>query len=583
MGGVNNVGKQAGAKAGKGFGGGFGGALKGLGGIIAGGLAAAGIGSFVKDSIAQASSLGESINALEVTFSDLSSGAVDELKKMADGAAVNFGLSRTEFNGLAVQFSSFASKIAGPGGDVVGVMEDLAGRGADFASVMNLEVSDAMAMFQSGLAGEAEPLKKFGIDISAASIEAYALANGIGEAGRQMTEAEKVQARYGAIMEQTEKTQGDFANTSDSLANAQRILGAQFDDMKADVGGPLLTAFADLTAGLMPVVATMGPIMVGVMEELAPVISDLAGKIPGLLEGFLPLLPIIGDLAAIFLDLAADLLPVFVTLMETLMPVIADLMPVIADLIGDAMELLVPILVQLIDALVPIVEALLPVFMTLFEALAPVALDVLEALMPLIDLVLPLLIGFLEFLTPILVWVAELIGAVLVASIEYWTDKLAEMGEDLEAFGTFFSDLWEGIKSMFGEQINGMIGLFESFVNFLIGGVNLIVNALNSIKFDVPDWVPEIGGATIGFNLPRLPEISLGRIALGEGGFVDRPTNALIGEAGPEVVMPLDRFEKNMGLNGENGQTVNYYSAPNKSFDAEQELRLAMQRVRAFA
>jgi phage-related protein len=583
MGGVNNVGKKAGARAGKGFGGGFGGALKGLGGIIAGGLAAAGIGSFVKDSIAQASSLGESINALEVTFSDLSSSAVDELKAMADGAAVNFGLSRTEFNGLAVQFSSFATKIAGPGGDVVDIMADLAGRGADFASVMDLEVSDAMAMFQSGLAGEAEPLKKFGIDISQASIEAYALANGIGEAGRQMTESEKVQARYGAIMEQTAKTQGDFENTSDSLANAQRILGAQFDDMKADVGGPLLNAFADLTAGLMPVVATMGPILVGVMEELAPVITDLADKIPGLLEGFLPLLPVIGDLAAIFFDLIADLLPVFVTLMEALMPVISDLMPVIASLIGDAMGLLVPILVQIIDALMPIVEALLPVFMDLFEALAPVVLSLLEAFMPLIEMVLPMLVGLIEFLTPILTAVAGIIGAVLIASIDKFTTWLAGMSEDLVEFGAFFSDLWDGIKTMFGDQINGMIAVFEGFVNFLIGGVNLIVEALNSIKFDVPDWVPEIGGSTIGFNLPRLSEITLGRIAMAEGGLVNGPTNALIGEAGPEVVMPLDRFERNMGLNGENGQTVNYYSAPNKSFDAEQELRLAMQRVEAFA
>jgi len=583
LGGVNNVGKTAGKKAGKGFGGGFGGALKGLGGIIAGGLAAAGIGSFVKDSISQASSLGESINALEVTFSDLSASSVDELKKISDGAAVNFGLSKTEFNGLAVQFSSFATKIAGPGGDVVDIMETLAGRGADFASVMDLDVADAMAMFQSGLAGEAEPLKKFGIDISQASIEAYALANGIGEAGRQLTESEKVQARYGAIMEQTAKTQDDFGNTSDSLANAQRILGAQFENMKAEVGGPLLNAFADLTAGLMPVVAIMGPMLVGVMEELAPVITDLAGMIPSLLEGFLPLIPVIGSLASIFFDLVADLLPVFVTLMETLMPVIGDLMPAIASLVSDAMGLLVPILLQLVDALVPMVEALLPVFMELFEALAPVVLSLLEAFMPLINLILPMLIGFIEFLTPILIFVAEVLGEVLVWGIGMFTDKLAFMTDALSTFGTFFGDLWEGIKDLFENRLNGMIAGFEGFVNFLIRGVNLIVNALNSLRFEVPDWVPEIGGSTLGFSISNIPEITLGRVALAKGGLVTGPTNALVGEAGPEVVMPLDRFEKMMGIDGGGGQSVNYYAAPNKSFDAEQELRLAMQRVRAFA
>jgi phage-related protein len=583
LGGVNNVGKTAGKKAGKGFGGGFGGALKGLGGIIAGGLAAAGIGSFVKDSISQASSLGESINALEVTFSDLSASSVDELKKISDGAAVNFGLSKTEFNGLAVQFSSFATKIAGPGGDVVDIMETLAGRGADFASVMDLDVADAMAMFQSGLAGEAEPLKKFGIDISQASIEAYALANGIGEAGRQLTESEKVQARYGAIMEQTAKTQGDFGNTSDSLANAQRILGAQFENMKAEVGGPLLNAFADLTAGLMPVVEMMGPILVGVMEELAPIIADLAGQIPGLLEGFLPLLPVLGDLVGIFLELAADLLPVFVDLVMALMPAITELLPLFAELIGDAFEVLIPILVQVIDALVPIVEALLPVFMEIFEALAPVMLTLIEAFLPLIDLLLPMFIEFIEFLTPILLFVAEVLGEVLVFGIDLFIGAVEGMTANLEVFGTFFGDLWEGLKDFFEDTINGMIGGFEAFVNFVIRGVNRIVGALNGLRFEVPDWVPEIGGSTLGFNIPTIPEITLGRVALAKGGLVTGPTNALVGEAGPEVVMPLDRFEKMMGIDGGGGQSVNYYAAPNKSFDAEQELRLAMQRVRAFA
>jgi phage-related protein len=582
LGGVNNVGKTAGQKAGKGFGGGFGGALKGLGGIIAGGLAAAGIGSFVKDSISQASSLGESINALEVTFSDLSASSVDELKKISDGAAVNFGLSQTEFNGLAVQFSSFATKIAGPGGDVVDIMETLAGRGADFASVMDLDVADAMAMFQSGLAGEAEPLKKFGIDISQASIEAYALANGIGEAGRQLTESEKVQARYGAIMEQTAKTQGDFVNTSDSLANAQRVLGAQFENMKAEVGGPLLNAFADLTAGLMPVVEMMGPILVGVMEELAPIIADLAGQIPGLLEGFLPLLPVLGDLVGIFLELAADLLPVFVDLVMALMPAITELLPLFAELIGDAFEVLIPILVQVIDALVPIVEALLPVFMEIFEALAPVMLTLIEAFLPLIDLLLPMFIEFIEFLTPILLFVAEVLGGVLVFGIDLFIGAVEGMTANLEIFGTFFGDLWGGIKDFFEDTINGMIGGFEGFVNFIIRGVNQMISALNRLNIDVPKTAFN-DAFKIGFNLPSIPEISLGRVALAKGGLVTGPTNALVGEAGPEVVMPLDRFEKMMGIDGGGGQSVNYYAAPNKSFDAEQELRLAMQRVRAFA
>jgi len=577
MGGVNNVGKTAGGKAGKGFSGGFGGALKGLGGVIAGGLAAAGIGSFLKDSVSQASDLSESLNAVTVTYGAASEGIV----ALGETAATRLGLSATDFNALSVQFSSFGDNIAA-NGDVVGFIDDITTRSADFASVMNLDVAEASRMFQSGLAGETEPLKKFGIDLSAAAVDAYALANGIGEAGKPLTEAQKQQARYGALMEQTAKTQGDFSNTSDGLANAQRILGANFDNMKAQVGGPLLGAFAGLTTGLLPVVETMGPLLTGVIEDLAPIITDLAGQIPGLLESFLPMLPVIGELAGIFLELAADLLPIFVDLIMALMPAITDLLPILAEFIGNAMQVLVPILVQLIDALVPIIEALLPVFMELFEALAPVVLTLIEAMLPIIELLLPMFVELIEFLTPILVTVAEIIGDILVFAIELFVGAITGITESLATFGEFFRTLWDGIKEFFVNTINALISGFEGFVNFVIRGVNKIVDALNGLSFEVPDWVPEIGGATLGFSIPKIPEISLGRIALANGGLVTGPTNALIGEAGPEVVIPLDRFESMMGVNGQGG-TVNYYAAPNKSFDAEQELRLAMTRARVLA
>ena len=582
MGGVNDVGAKAGDDAGKGFSSGFGTAVKGLA-VIGGALAVAGIGSFVKDSVSQASDLSESINALQVTYSDLGATAIQELGTLGTGAANAYGLSQTAFNGFAVQFSSFATSIAGPGGDVVGTLESITGRAADFASVMNLEVADAAAIFQSGLAGETEPLKKYGIDLSAAAVEAYAAANGIGEVGKQLTESEKVQARYGSLMEQTAKTQGDFANTSDGLANAQRILGANFENIQASVGGPLLNSFANLTTGLLPVIEQLGPVLTGVMEDLAPIITDLAGQIPGLLLSFMPLLPVLGELAAVFFELAADLLPIFVNLFMALLPIITDLVPILAVFIGDAMEILVPIIMQLVEALVPIVEALLPVFAELFAALAPVVLKLVEAMLPLIELLLPLFIGFIEFLTPILVTVAEILGVVLVAAVNFFVGAITLITESLSTFGTFFSDLWDGIKQFFEDTINSMITGFEAFVNFLIGGVNKIIGALNSLKFTVPDWVPEIGGATLGFNIPRVPEISLGRVAFAKGGMVTGPTNALIGEAGPEVVIPLDRFERMMGINGGDGRTVNYYAAPNKSFNAEQELRLAMTRARVLA
>ena len=578
MSGVNNVGKKAGQNTGKGFKGGFGGALKGIGGVIAGGLAAAGVGNFLKDSVTAASDLEESLNAVNVSFGDVSG----EIIALGENAASRLGLSQGAFNSIATQFSGFASAIGGEGQGVVDFIDTLSTRGADFASVFNLEVDEALGLFQSGLAGETEPLRRFGIDLSAATVEAHAYATGIAEAGTPLTEAQKQQARYSSLLEQTDKVQGDFTNTQDGLANAQRILSANFEDLQASVGGPLLEAFANLTTQLLPVIETMGPILTETMEQLAPVIADLAGQIPALLEAFLPMLPIIGELAGLFLQLVAELLPVFVTLFEALLPVIINLLPLFIQFVQDAMAVLVPLFITLVEALLPIVEALLPVFLEIIEALLPVFIDLVEAFLPLIDRLLPLFIEFIEFLTPILVVVAEIIGEILVAAVGFFIGAIENITETIDVFKTFFEDTWNGIKSFFETIINGLISGFEGFVNGAIRGVNRVVDAINSLSFEVPDWVPDIGGERFGFNLPRLSEISLPRVALAEGGVVTRPTNALIGEAGPEMVIPLDRFESLLNAGGAE-RTVNYYAAPNKSFDAEQELRLAMTRARVLA
>ena len=578
MRGVNNVGAKAGQDAGKGFSGGFGGALKALGGVVATGLAAAGIGNFVKESISAASDLEESLNAVSVAYGDASANVV----ALGEDAAARLGVTQADFNASAVRFSAFAERVVGEGGNVAGFVDDITTRAADFASVFNIDVSEALQVFQSGLSGEAEPLKRFGINLLDSEVQAYALRSGLIGVGEQMTEDIKTQARYGLLMESTAKTQGDFANTSDGLANSQRILKAQFEDIQAEVGGPLLGAFAKLTQGLIPVVQELAPVLVDVMGELAPTIENVAGQIPGLLEGLFPLIPVIGTIAEVFFELVNMLLPIFTDLLSLIMPIIEAIIPIFMAMLEQAMVPLSEILYTLVEILAPFIEALLPIFVELFEALLPIIVELLFAFLPLVEQILPLLLGLIEFLVPILTAVAEIIGEVLVFAIGLLIGAIEWVTETIGVFATFFEDTWGGIKSFFTDIINGMIAGFEGFVNGAIKGVNRVIDAINSLSFTVPDWVPEIGGASFGFNLPRLSEISLPRVALAEGGLVTRPTNALIGEAGPEVVIPLDRFERMLGDNVE-GRTVNYYAAPNKSFDAEQELRLAMTRARVLA
>lgn len=286
MGLVTAAGATAGQKGGAALGAGLIGGLK-TAGVVGATLGIVGLAGTAADyfsgAVDRASDLQESGNAVRVSFGDISG----EIEKLGETSAKRLGLSRGAFNDLAVRFSSFAGTIAGEGGDVVGVIDDLTTRGADFASVYNLDVDQALGLFQSGLAGETEPLRRFGIDMSAAAVEAFALANGIGDGVGELTEAEKVQGRYGLLLESTNKTAGDFANTSDSLANAQRITNAELENAQAKVGEALLPAFEKFTDFMLTDGVPLVEKLVDVFVEAAPTITAVTEAGIGLLDFFL--------------------------------------------------------------------------------------------------------------------------------------------------------------------------------------------------------------------------------------------------------------------------------------------------------
>jgi hypothetical protein len=228
-------------------------------------------------SVKVASDLQESVNAVNVAFGNSAAGILEFGKT----AATSLGVSQVAFNNAAVRFSAFAERIVGEGGDVAGFIGDISTRAADFASVFNIEVAEALGVFQSGLSGEAEPLKRFGVNLLQTEVNAYAARNGIGALGRELTETEKVQARYGLLMEATNKTAGDFANTSDGLANGMRILRAQVTDTQGEIGNALLPILAEILPIVRELVTQFGQKLVTAVQgvnwqELIATIVNLA-------------------------------------------------------------------------------------------------------------------------------------------------------------------------------------------------------------------------------------------------------------------------------------------------------------------
>ena len=97
-----------------------------------------------------------------------------------------------------------------------------------------------------------------------------------------------------------------------------------------------------------------------------------------------------------------------------------------------------------------------------------------------------------------------------------------------------FKGMWSGMKNVINTIINGI----EFMVNRVVDGINNMINALNRLSFDIPDWVPQLGGKSFGFSIPTIPTVSIPRLA--NGGITTGSTLANIGEAGMEAVLPLE-------------------------------------------
>ena len=97
-----------------------------------------------------------------------------------------------------------------------------------------------------------------------------------------------------------------------------------------------------------------------------------------------------------------------------------------------------------------------------------------------------------------------------------------------------FNGIWNGIKGI----INNIIGGIEKMANSVIDGINAMIASMNTLSWDIPDWVPKIGGNKFGLNIPTLSSVSIPRLA--NGGITTGSTLTNIGEAGMEAVLPLE-------------------------------------------
>lgn len=206
------------------------------GAIGVAGMALKAMADYSKVAIDAASNLSETEAKVGVVFGD----QADNMLAWGESAAESMGMSSNAALAAAGTYGNLF-RAMGMGVETSASMsKNLVKLAADLASFNNMDPTEVLDKLRAGLSGETEPLKTLGVNLNQAAIQAKALEMGLVDGAGAMDASAKAQATYALILEQTTLAQGDFARTSEGLANQQRILKANTDDLAAAIGESLL-------------------------------------------------------------------------------------------------------------------------------------------------------------------------------------------------------------------------------------------------------------------------------------------------------------------------------------------------------
>lgn len=221
--------------------------------------------SMIGTAITKSNEYQENLNLFTVAMGEYAEEAFNYGKTVSEILGIDLSdwiRNQGVFNTLLTGFGDTAERAAL-------MSKNLTQLGYDLSSFFNISVEDAMQKLQSGISGELEPLRRLGYDLSQARLEAVALSLGIDKSVMSMTQAEKAELRYYAIMTQVTTAQGDLARTLEAPTNQLRVLSAQFNMAARAIGNIFIPA---LNAILPYAIA-----VVQVIREIANAIASLFG------------------------------------------------------------------------------------------------------------------------------------------------------------------------------------------------------------------------------------------------------------------------------------------------------------------
>lgn len=215
------------------------------------------------------SDLTEVQNVVDVTFGNMK-------KTMEDFAKVSlsqYGMSALTAKDIASRYQAMGVAMGFSQKKMSGMSIELTKLAADMASFYNVEQKDVAKSLEAVFTGQTMPLRKYGIDLTQATLKQWALNNGLNANIKSMSASEKMWLRYQYVMANSQQVMGDFARTSDSWHNQLVLLSGAFQSLGSIVGGSLINAFK-------PFIRALNSVMLKVIQ-FAEVVSNALGAIFG--------------------------------------------------------------------------------------------------------------------------------------------------------------------------------------------------------------------------------------------------------------------------------------------------------------
>lgn len=462
---------------------------RGLMGALAVGAGAVVGGGFIANAlVGSASDLEETRAAVSQIFGS----SAAELEGWARSAAGTFGQSQQQALNAAKTFAIFGQAAGLSGGDLVGFSSGLTELASDLASFNNTSPEQAIEAIGAALRGESEPIRAYGVMLDDATLKAHAMEMGIYDGNGALTQQQRVLAAQQAILAQTSNQQGDFARTSDGLANRQRVLAARFEDVKATLGQALLPVALRVAEGIGQAFTGLQPHIERFAEwlgERLPPFMNRVGEVAGVVFGWLRenVPPIFERVQAV----AAAVFPALVAAFEAVSAKVREVWPQVREIVTGVVEAVQAVIERTVDVVTFVWENfgdnILNAVEGAWAAIEQVISGALDVIQGIIDVFVGVFTGdwgrAWDGIKGIVDGVWQAINGIIDAA---WNQIKAVVGVAAETLGMILSGAWDAITRKVHEAWSGILGFFAGAWSGITSGASAMLESVVGFFSSLP-------------------------------------------------------------------------------------------------